>query len=209
VRVPTSLFRSLVFPHRIVTLQQSFSSITKVRADVGIPSTRSFHDLTRPIPLEQYHSTPETQDAASYTHPEDYEHFSHHEAIELKEIEREAIYQGISMEEAIGQHAEPAPNEQPPAESAKVDGEEVPKKFERQIPPEEQDPVIRFRQAKAESEAHGEWGSGDSGYKPPNSPSEKMRKNLPYKVMSYFVFDEPLLEVDMGAFAVQVPPELG
>ncbi|KAI0305066.1 hypothetical protein BC826DRAFT_979798 [Russula brevipes] len=119
------------------------------------------------------------------------------------------VESGISVEEALAQHGEAVPNEQPPAESAKVDGEEVPKKFERQTPPEEQDPVIRFRQAKAESEAHGEWGAGDSGYKPPNSPSERMRKNLPYKVTSYFVFDGPLLEVDIGAYAVQVPPELG
>jgi len=127
---------------------------------------------------EQYHSTPETQDAASYNHPEDIEHFSHHETIELKEAEREAIYQGISVEEALSQHADPPPSEQHPAGET---GQEAPKKFERQIPAEQQDPAVRFRQAKAESEVYGDWGSGDSGYKPPKSPSERMRKNLPYK----------------------------
>ncbi|KAF8481004.1 hypothetical protein DFH94DRAFT_437957 [Russula ochroleuca] len=130
---------------------------------------------------EQFHSTPETQEPSAYNHIEDLEHFSHHDAIEFQEAEREAVFQGISVEEALAQHAEPPPNEQPPAEQAKVDDQEVPKKFERQIPPEQQDPAVRFRRAKADSEAHGEWGSGDSGYKAPNTPSEKMRKNLPYK----------------------------
>lgn len=137
------------------------------------------HDPTQL--LEEYHSTPETQEAAAYHHAEDIEHFIHHDAIELKEAELEAAYQGISVEEALAQH-EPAPS-QPPAEEADP---EVPKRFERQIPPEQQDPAVRFRQAKAESEAHGEWGSGEGGYKSPKSPSERMRKNLPYKVTSVF-----------------------
>jgi len=128
---------------------------------------------------EKFHSTPETQEASAYVHPEDLEHFAHHEVIELEEAEREAKYQGISVEEALGQqHADPPISEQPPAEQAKVD---TPKKFERQTPLEQQDPAVRFRQAKQESEAHGEWGSGEAGYKPPKSPSERMRKNLPYK----------------------------
>ena len=108
------------------------------------------------------------------------------------------------MEEALAQHAEPPPSEQHPVEEA---GQEAPKKFERQIPPEQQDPAVRFRQAKAESEAFGEWGSGEGGYKSPKSPSEKMRKNLPYKVMLFFRVTA--LEVDMGAYAVQVPSQLG
>ena len=168
----------------------------------GLRYQPTSHDITQL--LEQYHSTPETQDAASYSHPEDIEHFSHHETIELKEAELEAVYQGISVEEALAQHAEPPPSEQHPAEET---GQEAPKKFERQIPAEQQDPAVRFREAKAESEAHGEWGSGDGGYKSPNSPSERMRKNLPYKVMLFVRVT--LLEVDIGAYAVQVPPELG
>lgn len=146
----------------------------------GLRFQPASHNLTQL--LEQYHSTPETQDAASYNHPEDIEHFSHHEGIELKEAEREAIYQGISVEEALAQHAEPPPSEQHPAEEA---GQETPKKFERQIPPEQQDPAVRFRQAKAESGTYGEWGSGEGGYKSPKSPSERMRKNLPYKVLFF------------------------
>jgi hypothetical protein len=165
----------------LITLQQSFSSIMKVRAHTD----RVTVSLSQPNPnlSEQFHSTPETQEPSAYNHIEDLEHFSHHDAIEFQEAEREAVFQGISVEEALAQHAEPPPNEQPPAEQAKVDDQEVPKKFERQIPPEQQDPAVRFRRAKADSEAHGEWGSGDSGYKAPNTPSEKMRKNLPYKVM--------------------------
>jgi hypothetical protein len=128
----------------------------------------------------------------------------HHEAIERKEAEREAVYQGISVEEALAQHVEPAPSEHTYEEQA---DQEVPKKFERLVPPEQQDPAVRFRQAKAESEAHGDWGLGEGGYKSPKSPSEKMRKNLPYKVM--FLFVALLLKVDIGAYAVQVPSELG
>lgn len=136
--------------------------------------------------LEQYHGTPETQEASAYVHPEDIEHFSHHEFIEREEAEREAVFQGISVEEAIAQHAEPPPgsdDQHPPDEGAKVDEQEVPKKFERQTPLEQQDPALRFSRAKSESAAHGDWGSGEAGYKPPTTPGERMRKNLPYKVM--------------------------
>jgi hypothetical protein len=130
----------------------------------------------------------------------------HHDAIELKEAEREAAYQGISVEEALSQH-EPVPSQDPPAEQAEKTDQEVPKKFERQIPPEQQDPAVRFRQAKADSEAHGDWGLGEAGYKSPKTPSERMRKNLPYKVT--VLFAELLSEVDIEPYAVQVPPELG
>ncbi|KAF8499223.1 hypothetical protein F5888DRAFT_1611914 [Russula emetica] len=133
---------------------------------------------------EQYHSTPETQEASAYNHPEDIEHFSHHEVIELEEVEREAIFQGISVEEAIAQHAEPPPasdDQHPSGGGVKVDEQEVPKKFERLTPPEQQDPALRFSRAKSDSAAHGDWGSGEAGYKPPTTPGERMRKNLPYK----------------------------
>lgn len=46
---------------------------------------------------------------------------------------------------------------------------------QREPSPDNADPAVRFREAKAESEKHGEWGSGESGYKFPSSPSEKMR----------------------------------
>ncbi|ETW86773.1 hypothetical protein HETIRDRAFT_437555 [Heterobasidion irregulare TC 32-1] len=140
---------------------------------------------------EQYHSTPETQTDESYTHPEDLEHFAQHEAIEHKEAEREAKFQGITVEEALLQHEEHEHDEAPPAlvadsndaDNDTTDAAHPPttKKIQRQTPPEKQDPAVRFRDAKAESERHGDWGSGDAGYKPPNTPSEKMRKNLPYK----------------------------
>ena len=99
-------------------------------------------------------------------------------------------------------------SEQPPAEHPAAEGQEVPKKYERQIPVEQQDPAVRFRQAKADSDAHGEWGSGDGGYKPPQSPSEKMRKNLPYKVLLLRVCIELSWRLT-GTHAVQVPSELG
>jgi hypothetical protein len=104
---------------------------------------------------------------------------------------------------------DPAGSKNTPTQQENTDNQEVPKKIERIIPLEQQDPVVRFSQAKAESAAHGEWGTGDSGYKPPQSASERMRKNLPYKVMFPLLCSEMLLEVDIGTYAVQVPSELG
>ncbi|KAL1951209.1 hypothetical protein VTO73DRAFT_358 [Trametes versicolor] len=140
---------------------------------------------------EQFHSTPETQTDESYNHPEDLEHFAHHEQIEHQEAEREAKYQGVSVEEVEAQHEEhhvpdagaPADSEhivqnphddQLPLEPPVAGG---PPKITRVTPPEKQDPSVRYANEKAE----GEWGAGDAGYKSPKSPSEKMRKNLPYK----------------------------
>ena len=56
------------------------------------------------------------------------------------------------------------------------------KKPQRPVPPENQEPSVRFASAKQEAANHGEWGQGESGYRSPGSPSEKMRKNVPYKV---------------------------
>jgi len=124
---------------------------------------------------EEFHSTPETQTDESYNHPEDLEHFAHHEAIERKEAEKEAAYQGISVEEALLSH-------EPPKEQggAPVEGAEKPK-VTRVTPPEKQDPSVKFKNAKNEAESKGEWGTGSEGYKPPTNPGDKMRKNLPYK----------------------------
>jgi len=77
---------------------------------------------------EEFHSTPETQTDESYTHPEDLEHFAHHEEIERKEAVKEAEYQGITVEEALQSHEQP-PQEHAPApgegEGAPAEGETV------------------------------------------------------------------------------------
>jgi hypothetical protein len=52
-------------------------------------------------PPEQFHSTPETQTEESYVHPEDIEHFSQHEKIEQEEVEKEAKFQGLTVEEVV------------------------------------------------------------------------------------------------------------
>ena len=118
--------------------------------------------------IEQFHSTPETQTDESYNHPEDIEHFAHHEAIEREEARREAKYQGITVEEALAQHD---PNAQP-----KKPG------VTRVTPPEKQEPELRYGGAKEESRNKAEWGSGDEGFKAPKTPAERLRKNVPYKV---------------------------
>ncbi|KAJ3877890.1 precursor to secretory protein Ssp120 [Lentinula edodes] len=156
---------------------------------------------------EEFHSTPETQTDESYNHPEDIEHFAMHEAIEHKEAEKEAVYQGITVEEALAAHEQAeklyeekmaAAQEEviqqqqqeqfigvdhPHADQVKQDSTEEPPnpKVTRVTPPEKQDPAVKFRDAKAQAEAKGAWGDGSDGYSPPIDPGDKMRKNLPYK----------------------------
>ncbi|KAF5332539.1 hypothetical protein D9611_005141 [Ephemerocybe angulata] len=166
---------------------------------------------------EEFHSTPETQTDESYTHPEDLEHFAHHEAIENKEAEREAAFQGISVEDlnkerlqaqeaadaaasasaskaaAIGDAAT-APEGQATATAA--EGESAAAAVEtsakpgvtRVTPPEKQDPSIKFADARARAAANAEWGNGEAGYKPPAKPEEKMRRGLPYKSRMQYKF---------------------
>ena len=117
---------------------------------------------------EQFHSTPETQTDESYNHPEDLEHFAHHEAIEREEARREAAYQGITVEEALAQHD---PETQPKTQ-----------KITRFTPPEKQEPDAKYVGAKEESRNKPEWGSGDDGFKSPKTAAERLRKNVPYKV---------------------------
>jgi len=150
---------------------------------------------------EEFHSTPETQTDESYNHPEDIEHFAQHEAIELREAEKEAMFQGITVAEALKQHepveadpAHPPPETDPQFVVQSGNGENAgaileepslvvpPKpKVTRMTPPEKQDPAIKFKDVGKEAAGQAEWGSGEAGYKPPSSPSDKMRKNLPYK----------------------------
>ncbi|KAF9041172.1 hypothetical protein BDP27DRAFT_1244538, partial [Rhodocollybia butyracea] len=156
---------------------------------------------------EDFHSTPETQTDESYNHPEDIEHFASHESIERKEAEKEAAYIGITVEEALAAHdqaekvyeqrmaevvQESADEVQQPLEGvAHPHAEQVEQvsppvdapnpKITRITPPEKQDPAVKFRDAKAQAEAKGDWGLGSEGYSPPTDPGDKMRRNLPYK----------------------------
>ncbi|KAF9524083.1 hypothetical protein CPB83DRAFT_861855 [Crepidotus variabilis] len=125
---------------------------------------------------EKYHNTPETQTDESYVHPEDLEHFAHHEHIEHDEAEREAKFQGISMEEVLRQQHEAAD-----AAAAADKVPPSPKPIVRTPPPEAQDPEIKFQHAQSEGAKKGEWGTGEAGYKPPKDAGDKLRKNLPYK----------------------------
>ncbi|KAF8640943.1 hypothetical protein AX17_000590 [Amanita inopinata Kibby_2008] len=129
---------------------------------------------------EKYHSTPETQTDESYDHPEDVEHFAHHEDIERKEAEREAKFQGVSVEEVLkyqGQPSIPIPGEndaQTPIAPPKP-------KYTRVIPPEKQDPSIKYKNVEEEAKKKDAWGAGDAGYMVPRDAGDKMRRNLPYK----------------------------
>ncbi|GLB43529.1 putative EF hand [Lyophyllum shimeji] len=160
---------------------------------------------------EQFHSTPETQTDESYNHPEDIEHFAQHEAIEHEEAEREAKFQGITVEEALNAHEHadppastaadgtPTPDSAPQVPIAAHPHEEqvqsippvqeppVPK-ITRTAPPEKQDPVIRFKEASEQAKSKGGWGEGDSGYMRPREPADRLRKNMPYKNRMQYKF---------------------
>ncbi|KAJ7755025.1 precursor to secretory protein Ssp120 [Mycena maculata] len=166
---------------------------------------------------EEFHSTPETQTDEAYTHPEDLEHFAHHEEIERKEAIKEAEFQGISVEEALQAHEPPQEHSPTPGEGETIQTPEelaqhpaaVPHphddavvidplveppsdsskpKVNRMPPPEKQDPSIKFKGAKSAGDKKGEWGTGSEGYKPPTNPGDKMRKNLPYKERMQYKF---------------------
>ncbi|KAK7025462.1 hypothetical protein VNI00_015990 [Paramarasmius palmivorus] len=157
---------------------------------------------------EEFHSTPETQTDESYIHPEDIEHFAQHEDIERREAEKEAKYQGISVEEVLKQHADaeaaaaaaaahPDADQEPLAAAEHPHGEQVEPnqppsapnpRVTRVTPPEKQDPAQRFRNAKSEADKKGEWGAGSDGYQRPTKPEDKMRKNLPYKERIQYKF---------------------
>jgi hypothetical protein len=164
---------------------------------------------------EQFHNTPDTQTDESYNHPEDLEHFAMHESIERKEAEKEAEFAGLSVEEVLVSHEHDG--EKPPpipvsdeAASAPVGQDDrLAPKYTRVPKPEKADPVAKYLNAKKDSQAQGEWGEGDGGYKTPKNPADKMRKNIPYKA-SRHVLD--VLEVsltNLGAYAVQVQAQLG
>jgi len=137
---------------------------------------------------EQFHSTPETQTDESYTHPEDIEHFKHHEHIERVEAEREAKYTGLTVEEILAaqQAAEAAAQHVGSGETPQqqTDGSQqaIPPlgrpPVVRVAPPEKQDPAVKYADKKPDRD---EWGTGEKGYKTPKDASERMRKNLPYK----------------------------
>ena len=140
---------------------------------------------------EKFHSTPETQTDDSYIHPEDLEHFAHHDAIERKEAEKEAKFQGMSVEEVIKSHHDaeqaalkkaaeapqvpiaPHPHDEQVGNVPVAEPPSAAKpRVTRVTPPEKQDPEIRYKDAKNKK---GDWGSGPGGYKPPVEPGDKMR----------------------------------
>lgn len=120
---------------------------------------------------------------------------------------REARFQGISVEEALEQHEQhDEPQAQVPVQVPveRQEGEVQPDAPSANLPkytrskPDSDDPAVRYQSAKA----GGQWGEGDAGYKPPKSPSDRLkcvffpvdvcvllisavycRKNVPYKVM--------------------------
>ena len=140
---------------------------------------------------EQFHSTPETQTDESYNHAEDLEHFAHHERIEREEAEREAKYQGITVDEALAQH-EPHEHDEPkqPEAHQQQEQEQVilnPHDDQHNDEPAAEpfkDPVERLRgAAKAASSAKTtEEFAGSEGAFRPRNPTDR-RKNAPYKVL--------------------------
>lgn len=106
------------------------------------------------------------------------EHFAQHEAIERKEAEREAKYQGVTVEEILKEQQEILKEQEiVNAQQAKAGESQTPgfKSVTRVPPPEKQDPVVKFKNAQSEGAQKGEWGTGAGGYKPPTEASDKLR----------------------------------
>jgi hypothetical protein len=226
------LFYCICYNLRIHLLRmQSSSSTTKVVTPPPNPpiTPRNLRHLT-----EEFHSTPETQTDESYNHPEDLEHFAHHEHIEHQEAEKEASYQGIAVDELIkdrvaaAEAAEKSASAAAAAEAAaskaaaigdapvEGDGHQAPVSaapakpgVTRVPPPEKLDPSIKYADARAKAAANAAWGNGEAGYKAPAQPEEKMRRGLPYKVRPAFRKPDLELRANSGSYAVQIPTKLG
>lgn len=87
------------------------------------------------------------------------------------EAVREAKFQGITVEEALHQHDEPAP----PRDKKPMDASASPPKVTRVTPPEKQEPQVKFGEAASDEKAKSEWGSGEEGFKTPKTPAERLR----------------------------------
>lgn len=156
---------------------------------------------------EQYHNTPETQTDEAYVHPEDFEHFEHHERIELEEENKERVYQGLDpldkladdhdQQPAAGEE-EKTPLEQAAEEEAikkadpnhitPMDGQghvvpddDIPRnpKFVRQ--PKPNPDTLDIIKAARDAGSKPAYGEGPEGYQRPKNKGDKMRRNLPYK----------------------------
>lgn len=129
-----------------------------------------------------------------------------HEKIEAEEEARERRFQGIPDDQPLDQahdHDHPDPSEAKPdtsgVESLAPEMSLAPNPHDdqhafgldekhlpipqRETPPEKLPPEVRFQKAALEGRDKDEWGQGTEGYKRPRTPADKMRKNLPYKVV--------------------------
>jgi len=117
------------------------------------------------------------------------EHFAQHEAIERKETEREAEFQGVTVEEFVKAQEEAAViaaalKKAAEAEAA-AEAATNTKPVTRVPPPEKQDPEVKYKNVASEGARKGEWGTGEGGYKTPTDPSDKLR----YVYVQIFVIE--------------------
>lgn len=119
---------------------------------------------------ELYHSTPETQTDESYTHPEDLEHFAHHEQIEAVEDSRAQAF----LEAESETHAD-LPHEAPPSTSG------VKATSDKVIESKPPSVAARLGGVKLEAQDDRPYGEGEAGFARPRTEREKLRKGTPYK----------------------------
>jgi hypothetical protein len=160
---------------------------------------------------ELYHSTPETQTDESYTHPEDLEHFAHHEHIEAVEDSRaQAFLEAETETHADLPHEAPNPppgraakgqfmnsntNKNPIANNARGTSklsaaekqEEEKKKNEttaqKEAPSRKAPPSVAARMEGVKKVAQEDlpYGEGEAGFARPRTEREKLRRGTPYK----------------------------
>lgn len=154
---------------------------------------------------EMYHNTPETQGEDSYTHPEDLEHFEHHEAIEREEEDRARKAQGLPPTDPNipldDQTAQPDHDEiearlrEKEAASGDTNGSGAQQVFQAAAasqPSAEEDArqarakaskeqASRLKEASKEAAARGAWGENGEGFKKPKDKVDRLRDRIPYK----------------------------
>ncbi|KAG8844343.1 hypothetical protein FRB96_003067 [Tulasnella sp. 330] len=158
---------------------------------------------------EVYHNTPETQTDEAYNHPEDIEHFEHHEKIELEEENKEREYQGLDPLEKLPEDHDQTPPAPSGEAAPKTPLEELADVIAAAADPNHITPMdgaghvvpeseldmpnprytrsprptgdANFQAAEEEAKSKPGYGEGPAGYKPPKGAGDKLRRNMPYK----------------------------
>lgn len=143
---------------------------------------------------ELYHNTPETQTEDAYTHPEDLQHFAHHEDIEREEEDRARRAQGLPAtdpnrplddqteqphhDELEARRQGSAPSQKQQIFNGEGDSEEKARQARAKAAREQ---TQRLNEQKKEAQARGAWADGNESFRRPKDKVDRLRAKIPYK----------------------------